>query len=406
MAEENRYEKNPKKLFWISFFFNLSALTSVITLFYLHRGLNFTQISLLGVIVSLAIILFEVPTGMISDIVGRKKSVIFGILLLLAHATVYIFAHNFIAFAIGILFFAVAITFFSGCITAIIYDSLKFANKESQAKKYIGRYRSAQILASIVIPPIASFVAKDLINQQFIVLIIINIVGYLIALFIALALHETPHKLEKTSKYGLLKDSFYQIVSNPSLLKLSFNQGLGFVCVLAFGALLWQPYFQQLNIPIAFFGTIFAISNVISFFLFRNVDKLENLFGFKLTLFLTSFLPGIFLILMIYYFSPITAIIGFSVILIFIPLRDPLFVDYKNRHITSHNRATTISIISMLYSLLAAIVQPIVGFLADINLKYAFAFLALILIFNPIIFNINEKDIVLKTDLYQERGVK
>ena len=109
---------------------------------------------------------------------------------------------------------------------------------------------------------------------------------------------------------------------------------------------------------------------------------------------------------MIYYFSPITAIIGFSVILIFIPLRDPLFVDYKNRHITSHNRATTISIISMLYSLLAAIVQPIVGFLADINLKYAFAFLALILIFNPIIFNINEKDIVLKTDLYQERGVK
>lgn len=396
MTEQNQYEKNPKKLFWISFFFNLSALTSVITLFYLYRGLNFTQISLLGVIVSLAIILFEVPTGMISDIVGRKKSVIFGILLLLAHATMYIFAHNFITFAIGIFFFAIAITFFSGCITAIIYDSLKIIKKENQAKKYIGNYRSAQILASIIIPPIASVIAKDLLNQQFISLIIINIIGYLIALFIAFTLHETPYKLEKQNKRGLLKESFYQIVCNPSLLKLSLNQGLGFVCVLAFGALLWQPYFQQLNIPTVFFGTIFAISNFISFFLFRNVDKLENLFGFKPALFLTSFIPGIFLILMMYFFSPITAIIGFFVISILIPLRDPLFVDYKNRHITSHNRATTISIISMFYSLLAVIIQPIVGFLADINLNYAFAFLALILIFNPIIFNISGKDIVLK----------
>ena len=396
MIEQNQYEKNPKKLFWISFFFNLSALTSVITLFYIHRGLNFTQISLLGVIVSLAIILFEIPTGMISDVVGRKKSVVFGVLLLLAHAIVYVFAHNFITFSIGVLFFAIAMAFFSGCITAIIYDSLKTIKKEDQAKKYIGRYRSAQILASIVIPPIASIIAKDLLNQQFIILLTINIIGYLIALFIALTIHEAPHKLEKPSKEGLLKGSFYQIVNNPSLLKLSFNQGLGFVCVLAFGALLWQPYFQQLDIPLVFFGTIFAISNIVSFFLFRNVDKLENLFGFKLTLFLTSFLPGIFLILMIYFFSPIIAIIGFFVISILIPLRDPLFVDYKNRHIASHNRATTISIISMFYSLLAAIVQPIVGFLADINLNYAFAFLALILIFNPIFFNINGKDIVSK----------
>ena len=393
---EQKYERNPKKLFWISFFFNLSALTSVITLFYLHRGLNFTQISLLGVVVSLAIILFEVPTGMISDVVGRKKSVIFGILLLLAHAIVYIFAHNFITFVIGILLFAIAITFFSGCITAIIYDSLKIIKKENQAKKYIGKYRSAQILASIIIPPIASIITKDLLNQQFITLIIINIIGYLIALFIAFTLHETPHKLEKIKKYELLKESFYQIVHNPSLLKLSFNQGLGFVCVLAFGALLWQPYFQQMDIPIVFFGTILAISNVVSFILFRNVDKLEDFFGFKPTLFLTSFLPGIFLVLMIYFFSPIIAIIGFFIISILIPLRDPLFVDYKNRHITSHNRATTISIISMFYSILAVIVQPIVGFLADINLNYAFAFLALILILNPIIFNINGKDIILK----------
>ena len=204
MTKQEQYGRNPKKLFWISFFFNLSALTSVITLFYLRRGLNFTQISLLGVIISLAIIIFEVPTGLVSDIIGRKKSIIFGIILLLVHATVYIFANNFITFATGILFFAIAITFFSGCVTAIIYDSLKAIKKENQAKTYIGRYRSAQILACIIIPPIASLIAKDLLNKQFITLLIINIVGCLIALFIAFTLNEIPYKLEKPNKYGLL----------------------------------------------------------------------------------------------------------------------------------------------------------------------------------------------------------
>ena len=267
-------------------------------------------------------------------------------------------------FIIGVIFFSIAITFFSGAITAIIYDSLKMLNKEKEAKKYLGKYRSAPLVAAIFIPPVASFIAKDLLNSQFIILLIINLIGYLIALIFASTLYEPPYskKKEKIAKLNLLKESFHQIKNKKSLLKLDNNKVLVFVCVLIFISLLWQPYFRQAKIPVILFGSIFAISSIINFFLFRNIEKIERFFGFKSTIFFTSFSPGVFLLLMVIFINPLMAILGFFAISILLPIRDPLFMDYKNRHIKSYNRATTISIIAMFYSLLAIILQPIIGF--------------------------------------------
>ena len=190
--------KNPKKLFWINLFTNLSALTSIITLFYLKRGLTYTEIAFLATTISLSIILLEVPTGILSDKIGRKKTIIFGIVSLLGHGVIYLFANNFIFFMLAFILFAGSVSLFSGCMTAFIYDSLKIAKKEELAKKYLGHFRSAPLLAAIIVPPIASTLAQDLLNWQFLIIIFINILGYLLALLIALTLHEpkdgTPRK--------------------------------------------------------------------------------------------------------------------------------------------------------------------------------------------------------------------
>ena len=82
--------ENPTKLFWISLFVNLSAIASLLTLFYIERGLSLIEIAILGVIISWVIILLEIPTGMLADSIGRKKTVILGILSLLI-LTIYLF---------------------------------------------------------------------------------------------------------------------------------------------------------------------------------------------------------------------------------------------------------------------------------------------------------------------------
>ena len=80
------------------------------------------------------------------------------------------------------------------------------------------------------------------------------------------------------------------------------------------------------------------------------------------------------------------SIFGFFLTSIFLQMRDPLFTHYKNQHIKAYNRATLFSIISMFYSLIVIIIQPIIGTLANKNLSYALITLGIILVINPILF--------------------
>lgn len=391
--------KNPKKLFWINLFTNLSALSSVITMFYLHRGLNLYEISVLGAVVSWAIILLEVPTGMFSDIAGRKKTVIMGVISLIIYSLIYIFAHSFLIFVIGSIFFALATSLFSGCVTSIIYDSLKKINEEHKAKEHIAKYRSASILGAIIVPPIASVIAKNLLEYQFIILLLISLIGYVIALSISFSLYEIKSKNENKVKHFIfLKDSYTDILKNKSLLKMILNQGIGFVCLLVFLSILWQPYFKEQGIPISIFGAVFSVSNILIFLIFRNMSKIEKLVGIKKFIFLSSFIPGIVFIILAIYPNYIIAIVGFFIIHILISIRDPPLVHYKNRHIESSRRATTLSIISMIYSLIAVIAQPILGAIANKNIQNAFIVLGIVLILSPIIFRINKNDTYKKQD--------
>ncbi len=386
MGIKEAIAKNPKKLFWISIFTNLSALSAVITMFYLHRGLNLYEISILGAIVSWAIILLEIPTGMFSDIVGRKKTVVFGVIALIVYNIIFIFAHNFLMFAIASIFFALSTSLFSGCITSIIYDSLREIGEEHKAKE--------QIAGAIVVPPIASLIAKDLLESQFFILLLISLIGYIIALTISFSLHELKDiKESKIKRSTLLKESFNNIIKSRPLLKMTINQGIGFVCLMVFFSILWQPYFKEQGVPISIFGTVLAISNILLFLVLRNMSKIEKIIKIKPFIFLSSFIPGIILIVMARYSNFYVSIIGFIIVHILITSRDPPFVHYKNRYIDPSRRVTTISIISMIYALMAVIIQPILGAIADRSIHIALITLGIILIINPIFFRVNNKDI-------------
>ena len=394
--EEERLElqKNPIKLFWISLFINLSALSSILTLFYIERGLSLIEISILGVVISWTIIVLEVPTGIIADRYGGKKTILSGIFALFIYGIVYIFAKNFFIFIFGIFFLGLSISLLSGCVTSLIYDSLIGAKKEKEAKKYIGNYRSAALIGAIVISPIASIIAKDLINIQFILLLSINLIGYLVAFIISLTLKEVSFNREvKLRKRDIIKKGFSNIIYNKSLRRLTLNHGIGFVAILIFGQIIIQPYLRDAKVPIFLFGILYAIINIILFFIYRISHQIERIMGKRQTLLLTLFIPGILMISLSFITNQYFSIVSYILIAVLIPLRDPLISAYKNVYIESNQRATTISIISMIYSLIAIISQPIIGLIAEINLDYSLIVVGLILILTPIIFRLKESDL-------------
>ena len=73
--------KNIKTYKIYAIFNNLILLGPILTVFYLAKGLSFTQIMLLTSVASITTILFEVPTGVVADRYSRKLSIMIGCLL-------------------------------------------------------------------------------------------------------------------------------------------------------------------------------------------------------------------------------------------------------------------------------------------------------------------------------------
>lgn len=115
-------------------------MTSSIWVLYLaYRGMNLAEIGLLEGIFHLTSMLFEIPTGAIADLLGRKKTIVLSRISALIATLLMISANGFWGFAISFIFSAASFNLSSGSEEALVYDSLKQLGKEEQYVKVNGR---------------------------------------------------------------------------------------------------------------------------------------------------------------------------------------------------------------------------------------------------------------------------
>ncbi len=92
-------------------------------------------------------------------------------------------------------------------------------------------------------------------------------------------------------------------------------------------------------------------------------------------------------------FNPVLAVLLFVFMDGAGNVRDPIFADYLNRHVKSENRATVLSIISLLVSVYTFFMQPLLGFLADKNLSYSFTIASVIILVGSLTFRLDKNHI-------------
>jgi len=341
-------------------------------------------------------LIFEVPTGLIGDKYGRKTSIIIGIIGWIIFNISLLYVHSFWAFFALFILWGFNATCSSGSDEALIYDSLKQARKEKEMKKHIGNISSARFLPLVIIAPLGALIAKDLTSFQFTILILANLLFTFIALLISFSLVEPrivsgPHEVR--SPFQLFKSSITHIKNSPNLVRLFMNKTLILIPGSQIFGLLWQPYLKNSGVSVAFFGILIAIASLIIFFLSRNIGKIESKFGGKRIIFYTGLLPLIAFIMGSYFENVIAALIFYFLIKISISLRDPIFSQYMNEHISSHNRATTLSSLSMIDSFFDVIIFISAGFIANISLGYSFLFSAVLMLIALIFFRVLDKNI-------------
>ena len=105
-----------------------AAIWGVNTLFLLDAGLSFFEVFVANGAFSLGTVLFEVPTGVVADTLGRRFSFLLSVSVLAASTVLYVglaqVDAGIVAFALASVLMALGFTFYSGAMEAWLVDAL------------------------------------------------------------------------------------------------------------------------------------------------------------------------------------------------------------------------------------------------------------------------------------------
>lgn len=386
---------NITKAILINFFSSLYFYLPVITLWYQSRGLSLMQVESLNGIGVITFMVTTVATGMFADKYGRKPAIVIALALQLLGEILFLFSTSFPMFILCAIAAGLGFSFWSGAFDALIIDTLRENNKQGETQKIMGSLLSYKGLSTILGAGVSSIIVAQLVPARFILAILLTIGSVSIALLISLCIRE-PQRREVAHKLSPKE----LVLKSVSLLKQ--NRKLGRLVALgifttpftAYLISLYQPYFQNLHVPGAWFGLAYAIGGFFVLLSSKFAYLIEKKLGGKIALLMFTLLPGVFFGLMAATVSPWLAVTFFCLNYGSAALQEPLLVDYTNKHIPSETRATLLSFIGMLSSLYVAVMGPIIGRLADYSLPVAFLFMGGLIILGAILFRIGDEHIV------------
>ncbi|MBT3298198.1 MFS transporter [archaeon] len=385
---------NITKLKWVYFFKSLFFFSPIITLFYFSRGLDTFQVISLEAVLIIAVLLAELPTGIIADKISRKLSLTSLIIFYIIGNIWTIYAQTYFEFMTIQILFGIGIAFGSGAVEALVYDTLKFQKREKEMSKVWGSINSYSLVACVIAVTVGGYIARSHEPETFVLLIWMFTIGSIISLIISLFITERKHhkKIKEVNPLILFKDSSIQVLRNKSLRRIIYLLILTepFTHILLF---LFQPYFLMATVQNSLWGVTLAIGMTLGAILMKYAYLIEKKLGMNLTIFIATIFPGILYLIMAFFVGPIISLLTFILLKGSMNLRDPLFSQYQNDHIESHNRATVLSIISIILSIYLATMRLIIGKIANENLILAFIMMGIIIIIGAILFRINEKQI-------------
>lgn len=353
---------NIRKLYLFSFLKMMLFPMAIITLFWKdHIGLSLTEIMLLQAVFSLASLCLEYPSGYISDRLGYRFSLNIAALFGIVGWGLYTVAGSFSGVLVAEILLGISFAFISGSDSALLFETLRQQGKEQLYSLYDGRMSGFAQTGEAV-----GAISAGLLYAAFPLLpFIIQIVVWVIALLITLSLCETP-------KAEQVENSHLKEMVATWLLAWRDNNRIRATILLAtcvglasfYPVWLIQPYMQANNLPLAWFGPVWAganltvaifsfISHRTAFFLGHRgmlliafVMILAGYLGLGLTAGLFSFL----------FYYLLTAMRG---------LQGPFLRHYLQKEGERKNRASLLSLKALNFRLGFVLTAPFVGILAD-----------------------------------------
>lgn len=357
-----KIESNIPKLYVIKGIRWFMVIVPIIVPFFKSNNLSMQQIMFLQAAFSMAVVLLEVPSGYFADVLGRKKSIIIGLVFSLCGLLTYSVSNGFWGFLFAELILGFGSSFISGADSALIYDSLLEVSRENEYKKVEGRNQAIGNFSEGAASILGGIVAVISIRLPF------YIEAAIIVPAIVLACTLQEPKFHKENKR---KPTLAEIIST---VKYALHDNKPIKWLLIYSAVIgagtitmtWftQPYFAQVGLPLSLFGVVWAGLQFSVGFFSLSAHRVERFVGRKNIL-----IALIILVTLGYILLGLTSMIGgivFIIIFYFVRgMNGPLLSEYVNKLTVPAVRATILSLNALLFRLIFAVMGPIFGFVTD-----------------------------------------
>jgi MFS family permease len=213
---------------------------------FLEKGLDFFLIGLLIAFREIVVNAFEIPSGAIADVVGRRRSMILSFVAYIVSFLIFGLAQSLWMFFLAMFFFGIGEAFRSGTHKAMIFTWLRQQGRVDERTRVYGYTRSWSQIGSALSAVIAAlfvFIADGYAWVFFVSAIpcalnVINFLGYPRNLDVEAEMRAAPVSIGRH-----LTDSLRGAIARPALRRLMF-ESMGFEGVFAAIKDFLQPVLQ------------------------------------------------------------------------------------------------------------------------------------------------------------------
>lgn len=306
-----------KKSFYINIFFVTGAITvphSILTLILLEKGVTLSQIAFIQAMYSLAVIIFEFPSGILSDLISRKKVYLFSLIFLILAFSIILFSSN--PFLLGISWFLYGISsaLDTGTLDSEILIELK--NDDKDIMEFMKISEQLKLISAIIGAGLGFYLFKAIgINIYYLSLFL------LLISFIWIYFTFSSNLCGKKGDVGIkkhIKDLFLEIKEKPQLKYLISGKGILQIFIQVHFQF-WQAIFLYKSISKDYFYLFYLTFQFITIFSYRvdiksfNIKRLISLYSISLLilfllrmeinniLFLTLYFVTVFIMFIVNY---------------------------------------------------------------------------------------------------------
>ena len=155
MHDMSPTRRNVRLLGWFNFCNDFRIYGPVMVVYFAQVTGSYADAVLILAIAKIGSSLFELPTGVFSDFVGRRKTLLSGQIANILCIAAYGAGSSFTVLAIGALLEGLSFALFSGNQDAFLYDTLKDEEAQQEFAEYQGRL-SAMFQAALAVSALVS----------------------------------------------------------------------------------------------------------------------------------------------------------------------------------------------------------------------------------------------------------